>query len=151
MLRDEKPTVYTDDLAHEAARLLRLAGFVLHCASRKTEACYYKWPGRKALIRVATHGKSKRAQISSDVVAALTFKGRHCDDPNTMRLHSQKFELMVWQAIGRYMIKAAEFESSAMEQPAATSGHGVSSAHDRERAEQSRSLCLRALDAPADL
>lgn len=109
MAKLSKPTVSTDDMAHEAARLLKLAGFVLHCPSRYTEACYYKWPGRVALLRVATHAKRKSI-ISGHVIEAITFRGTHLTGPTEMRLHSHKFELIVWRAIGRYMIKSAEHE-----------------------------------------
>lgn len=103
--REPKPLVPTLDMVHEAVRLLKLAGLVLHCPSRKTEACYYKWPGRASLIRVAAHSKGKSI-ISKDVVVSLTFKGSHLEGPNKMRLHPHKFEMRVWQAIGQYMIKS---------------------------------------------
>ena len=113
-----KPTVSIDDMAHEASRLLKLAGFVLHRPSRYTEACYYKFPGRSALLRVATHAKRKSI-ISGDVIEAITFRGTHLTGPTTMRLHSHKFELIIWRAIGRYMINSAEYERRKQEAEAA--------------------------------
>lgn len=105
-----KPTVSVDDMAHEASRLLRMAGFELAMASRYTESCYYRWPGRSALLRVSTHAKRKSI-ISGDVIEAITFRGTHLTGSGAMRLHSHKFELIVWRAIGRYMIKSAEYEA----------------------------------------
>lgn len=105
--REPKPVVSTLDMVHEAARLMKMAGFILHCPSRKTEACYYKLPGRTSLIRVAAHAKTK-SLISRDVVASLTFVGTHLMDTGHMRLRRDQFEKMVHLAVGRYMIKSAE-------------------------------------------
>lgn len=109
--RTHKPDQRTDDLCHRAADMLKRAGFEFHCASMKTEACYYCWPGKKSLLRVAAHSKKERPPGLSHVAAKVTFNGTCLSEPGFMRVADHKVETMVALAIGRYFLKARETET----------------------------------------
>lgn len=63
---------------HLALDLIKKAGFELHTASAKSEACYYFHPARKPyLLRIAQH-RQKRPDIAhSMTVAKITFSTKH--------------------------------------------------------------------------
>lgn len=104
-----KPIVSTLALCDSAAKELRRAGFELRNASTKSEACYYGLPGREALLRIAAHSKQKGKLGMNKVVSTLTFcggAGGVTVASGEMKLHPDKFEQMVAQAIGRYMLRS---------------------------------------------
>ena len=104
----KKPVQDTADLCNRAADMLRGAGFVLHTASRKTEACYYHLPGRNELLRVATHTSNGRTMGLGKVVSKITFGNDASERPGTLRISNEKVESLVAGAIGRYMIQSAK-------------------------------------------
>ena len=63
---------------HLALDLVKKAGFELHTASAKSEACYYFHPARKPyLLRIAQH-KQKRSEMGlSLTIAKVTFSTKH--------------------------------------------------------------------------
>jgi hypothetical protein len=101
-----KPLRCTLELCALAGQMLREAGFVLHTASRKSTATYYRWPGRSDQLRVADHAKDKKPNGLERVVARVTFSGAHAANPGYMRISDDKVEQMVAQAIGRYFMRS---------------------------------------------
>ena len=92
---------YLLELCAEAAKLLKQSGFVLHWASMKSEACYYRFAERGALLRVSTHkGGDGPIGIGLPVVSNVTF----CDP----RFRTHHMETTMAAAIGRYMMKSLE-------------------------------------------
>lgn len=61
-----------------AASLLKHAGFVLAFPSLKSEACYYTYPGRIGLIRIAAHKHNKTHRNYSwgqkKLITKITFR-----------------------------------------------------------------------------
>lgn len=94
----------TKDIIESAVEMLKRAGFEFVCASRVSEAAYYRFPGRVGLLRVAAHGGSKKkTQHGEDVVARLTF-GEKRNDGFT-GIHPEKVEFKTARMIGVYMMK----------------------------------------------
>ena len=105
-----KPDRPVSELCHGAADLLKQAGFVFHCASRSTEACYYRWPGKQSLIRIAAHSKDK-ANGLSHVAGKITFgEDMICDKPGYARISDEAFRSKVARGIGEYFLKAKPAE-----------------------------------------
>jgi len=100
----QRPTL---ELCKDAADLLKAIGFELANVSMDSEACYYRWPGRTELLRIAAHGsKGAPIGIGWPVVSLLTFRGTHKDKPDHMALADEKFDQMVAQAIGWYFLRS---------------------------------------------
>ena len=100
------------ELCNRAADLLRLAGFEFRHASRTTEACYYGWPGRSELIRVAAHAFGGAVQGKADVIAKITYgtdmpQGRGA----TVKISMQSADRRVAEAIGHYFLKVGQREA----------------------------------------
>lgn len=103
-----KPAHDTLELCDRAATMLKACGFEFRNVSRRSEACYYGLPGRKELIRIATHARMKKQNgEATHVVARLTFRGGCLTGENQMRLSEEKFTHMVEMAIGRYHLACA--------------------------------------------
>ena len=101
-----KQTLTTLECCDRASALLKEAGFVLENQSMRTEACYYRWPDRVDLIRIATH-KSKRSMIGlGNVVSRITFNGNRNDQPGEIRICDEAIENRVMWAIGKYFLKS---------------------------------------------
>jgi len=93
------------ELCNRAAEALKAVGFERVQVSMKSEATYYRLPGRHGLLRIATH-KSKRTPIGMDYVAAtLTFNGGK-RDRDTMIMKDSRFEGMLWVAVGQYILRS---------------------------------------------
>lgn len=107
MKKPPLPLIPVLELADRAAKELKAAGFYHAQTSMKSEAAYYRLPGRHGLLRIACH-KSKREPIGMNYVAAtITFCGGkrdrahlHCDD--------MRFNNMIWTAVGQYMMRSAQ-------------------------------------------
>lgn len=94
-------------LCQEAGEMLKRAGFVHHQTSMKTEAVYYKWPGRQEKIRVAEHARKTSGSNRNNIVAKITFRGTHMDPPGMMNISDEKFEKVVAMAIGQYFLRSS--------------------------------------------
>lgn len=105
--KHDRPIRNTLDLCNEAANILKKAGFAPRLASRKSEACYYGWPGRPHLLRVAEHRRKGR-EPNDMIVASVTFHGNCHDTPGTTRITEDKLLQTVAEAIGRYMIRSSD-------------------------------------------
>lgn len=105
---ESRKTYKTLDLCSWVAVLLKGAGFEFRNSSRKTEACYYGWPGNENLLRVGAHGirRGERNEKLGNVVATVTFNGNCHDAPGTIRISLRKAETMVASAIGFYFLKS---------------------------------------------
>ena len=60
----------------EVAELVKKAGFILHENSMQSEACYYRYPGKSGLLRIAAHRYSRtqsRLNPAKNVICCLTF------------------------------------------------------------------------------
>jgi hypothetical protein len=102
-----KPSHDTLALADRMAALLKSAGFALRYVSMKSEACYYAWPGRNEVIRIATHRFGKNHGRPRDingqiVVAKITLCGTHLMKPGQI----------VAAAIGQYFLAAADIDAA---------------------------------------
>lgn len=86
--------------------MLKGAGFEFHCSSRSTEACYYRWPGKRSLLRVARHRKDKTPQGLNHVAGRITFNGTILTGPEEMRISDDKVRAVVALGIGEYFLKA---------------------------------------------
>lgn len=100
-----KPVISTFEACARAADLVKSAGFELRHVSRRSEACYYGLPGRRALLRIAAHSKNDDWVGLTNVVARVTFNGTCLNALGEMRLLPEKLENMVATAIGRYMLR----------------------------------------------
>lgn len=85
-----------------AARMIKAAGFVLRYASMQSEACYYGWPGRTGMLRIAAHkgGKRSDGMGRGPVWARLTIY------PDHGRKNLLKIEHATAMAIGFYFLRA---------------------------------------------
>ena len=92
-------------LAARAGELLKAAGFTVATVSMQSEAVYYRLEGRHGLLRVATHAWGGASGLEH-VCATLTFKGGK-RDRGTMVCCDQRFDLMVWMAVGQYILRSA--------------------------------------------
>ncbi len=111
-----KPTQNTLDLCDRAATMLRAAGFIFVNVSMKTEACYYRWPDRPHLLRIAAHRLKNPPIGLGPVVSKITFNGTHVDRPGMMKIADPKVDAVVEQAIGRYFLRSAFSNAGALEQ-----------------------------------
>ena len=96
-----------------AGDLLKLVGFELRYVSMKSEACYYGWPGRHGLIRVAAHRHWKQDSPTAHlgpVIAKITLRTGYLKALETF--HSRAYLMTairqkIAQTIGRYLIETA--------------------------------------------
>jgi len=102
-MKQPKPSYSTLDLCARAAEMVKQAGFIHHKTSMKTEACYYRWPDRSDLLRIATHSKGGNLMLGK-IVSRITFNGCCYDQPGMMKIADQKVESTVAAAIGRYFM-----------------------------------------------
>ena len=105
-MKQPKPSYSTLDLCACAAEMVKQAGFVHHKTSMKTEACYYRWPDRGDLLRIATHAKGGDP-AQGKIVSRITFNGGLYEPPGMMKIADQKVESTVASAIGRYFLASA--------------------------------------------
>lgn len=101
----KKPEPWVD-LIEYATDMLKKAEFVWHYTSRRSEACYYKFPGYNSLIRIAAHRYSfsarKAESFEMPVVSNLTF-------PPTYQPQSfENVNTRIYTAVGKYFIKGME-------------------------------------------
>ena len=110
MARAAARNIYdTLELCDLASARLKEAGFVLAYSSDSSEACYYRWPDRPEVLRVAAHrfkkGKGyKRDDGAARVASVLTFNHHLSDAPGKMKIAEEKIESMIASAIGRYFL-----------------------------------------------
>lgn len=97
------------EMADRAAEMLKTAGFELRYVSMKSEACYYSWPGRDEVIRIATHRQNGPPRIVNNykMVAKLTFSGTNLIRRGDTAVREDKLRTMVAVAIGTYFLRAA--------------------------------------------
>jgi hypothetical protein len=103
-----------DVLEHccEAAELLKAAGFVHVWTSMKSEAAYYRWPDRSAVIRVAAHKfqRGNNERQNHPIATTLTFNDGK-DALGRMSITDERVRMMTAAAIGLYFMKSrAEME-----------------------------------------
>jgi len=109
MRKEPHPPEVRHDCLHLAARAaerLKAAGFVLVCASMKSEAVYYRLEGRHGVLRIATHASRREPIGMEHVCATLTFKGGK-RDRGTLVCNDSRFDTMVWMAVGQYIMRSA--------------------------------------------
>lgn len=99
-------------LCTRAAIALKRAGFVLVNVSMRSEACYYRIPGRHGLLRVASHGMRHPPSGLGDVVATPTFRPNGpapgSESRGTLRIAEEKIDHMIALAAGQYLLRSAE-------------------------------------------
>lgn len=85
--------------------LLKSAGFELRFVSRKTEACYFAWPGRNEVLRVAAHKSGGDDYGLNKIVSKITFgQDAPKSRPGTLRISEGAFLDLVRRRIGEYML-----------------------------------------------
>lgn len=92
-----------------AVERLKAAGFVHHYTSMKSEACYYRYPGRDCLIRVAVHGSRAPTTLpagSLPTVARITFGSTY--NPKSW----DAVDSQIYRAVGRYFMYKSDGKES---------------------------------------
>jgi hypothetical protein len=97
------------DACRAAGALLLRAGFECRHRSLKSEACYYAWPGRTGLLRVAAHASRTDAIDGAPIIARLTFTyaSPGSRQRQVLDLTPDQLEAATAAAIGRFMIASA--------------------------------------------
>ena len=93
----------------QAAAFVRQAGFILVWTSLKSEACYYAFPGRHGVLRIAAHPKRKdkaMALTNGPTLASATFCMGAVGKDGKVSMSDLHVENTVCNAIGRYMLKS---------------------------------------------
>ena len=104
---DRKPRRSCLELAGLAGDRLKASGFQVVTVSLKSEAVYFRFPGRHGVVRVACHPWHGEKIGMNRVVATLTFRGgRHQRD--TLYCDEMRFDQLLWTAIGQYMERSVE-------------------------------------------
>lgn len=82
--------------------MIKAVGFEFRYASNQTEACYYGWPGKSTILRIAAH-KNDRGMVSGvgKVVSRLTLTSQ-----STKVKSLGAMETIVALAIGRYFLRS---------------------------------------------
>jgi hypothetical protein len=94
-------------LCAQAGERLKAAGFEVVTVSMKTEAVYFRLPGRHGVLRVSAH-QAKKGFIGLDYIAArLTFHGNRFDGHTTLHCSPEKIDTMIALAIGQYVLRSA--------------------------------------------
>lgn len=98
------------ELAHRAAEELKAVGFEHVRTSMRSEATYYRLPGRHGLLRIGCH--PHRPKVGMDyVTSALTFRGGRRDRDH-IHCGEERFQNMLWMAVGQYVMRSAEEKPS---------------------------------------
>jgi hypothetical protein len=95
-----------------AGEILKAAGFELRYTSMKSEACYYGWPGRPDVLRVAAHRHGHEDRWQMPVAATLTFNAANFRERKSGIPHLSRTHLMerLATAVGKYMLRTAGVE-----------------------------------------
>ena len=103
------------DACDRAAKLVRKAGFALVCASMKSTACYYSYPNRHGVLRIATHRKGGRNEWSKDgpTLVSVTFPDGGVRKDCHLYMTEEYIENHVANAIGLYLLRSAVKEHEA--------------------------------------
>ena len=104
----KRKPISTLELCDRASQLLKKVGFILDYTSMKTEACYYRYPEKWGLIRVAAHKVRAQPVGLGPIVAKITFNVNIHDTPGMMRIADEKFQNTVAVVIGRYFIATSK-------------------------------------------
>ena len=98
------------DACDRAAKLVRKAGFALVCASMKSTACYYSYPSRHGVLRIATYRKGGRNEWSKDgpTLVSVTFPDGGVNKDGHLHLTEEYIENHVANAIGLYLLRSTE-------------------------------------------
>jgi hypothetical protein len=96
----------SDDACRHAGEILLRAGFQLRHRSLKSEACYYVWPDRRGLLRIAAHAGRGEVIDGQPIIAKLTFGYASPRDAQkqSLVLTMDQLEAQTAAAIGRFMI-----------------------------------------------
>lgn len=111
-----------------ATTLLRKAGFEVAYVSMRSEAVYFRFPGRPGVLRVADHAGGKGMPGLDRVLAKLTFlPHRLRKEPDTLAIGDTSMHNLVCAAIGRYMIASNDVVTSTYHGPNAKNDRAASS------------------------
>jgi len=94
---------------------LRAAGFVVANVSMKSEATYWRLPGRHGLIRVASH-RSRERNLNSmqGVLARITFRGGR-SNRGQVWISDERLDSQIALAIGVYILRSSGYQLSTYE------------------------------------
>lgn len=104
-----KVFITPEEACAQAEGFLLKAGFAFARASRLSEARYFKFPGRHAVLRVATHKKCARNPLMADgpTVSSITFSAKAAGASGLLKVSSGYVEWTTATAIGIYMLRSA--------------------------------------------
>lgn len=119
------------EVLEACAGMIRAAGFHLEHVSSVSEARYFVWPGRRPMLRLATHSRKRPPQGLPPIVSKLTIGNRHDDPYDHVTIDPQKIPGMVAAAIGRYMMASAPGWRADGSQKSFTVGLAVVASTDR--------------------
>lgn len=107
MRTEGKIAVAPEDACAEAERFVLATGFVFDGASGRSEARYFRFPGRLGVLRIAAHRKGARNgdMRSGPAIASVTFSRKATHD-GLLRVSKIYVEWQTATAIGLYMMRA---------------------------------------------
>lgn len=108
MKRSPRPVHDVLELCAATGERLKAAGFEVASVSMRSEAVYYRLPGREGLLRVATHSSRHPPIGLGDVLASITFRGREVVEGRfVLRGTPEGIENTIYRAVGQYMMRSA--------------------------------------------
>lgn len=92
----------------KAAEFIKRAGFNLVWVSMQSTSCYYKFPNRHGVLRIATHRKGGRNEWSIDgpTIVSITFPEGSIKKDGYLHLSNEYIENYSANAIGLYLIRS---------------------------------------------
>lgn len=105
--RRPAPIIRTLDACDLAAAMLRAAGYEVAHVSLRSEATYYRLPGRAGVIRVAAHRHEKPPIGLDPVLAKITFSPHKFSGPDHIGIREEAMRGRVYTAIGQHFVKSA--------------------------------------------
>ena len=96
----------SEDACRRAGEIVLAAGFQLRHRSLKSEACYYAFPGRQGLLRIAAHAAKGDLVEGQRILSRLTFtyESAKAAEKRSLLLTKDQLEAQTAAAIGRFLI-----------------------------------------------
>jgi hypothetical protein len=97
------------EACRRAGEIVMAAGFQLRHRSLKSEACYYGFPGRQGLLRIAAHAGKAEIIDGQLIIAKLTFTyaSPKAAQQQSLLLTRDQLEAQTASAIGRFIIASS--------------------------------------------
>lgn len=97
----------------QATNYVMAAGLEHVVDSMKSEATYWRFPGRWGVLRIATHkkGGGRNGYGNGPTISSITFHDAAAAPDGFLRLMPNAIEWTVAQSVGLYMIRAGHIAS----------------------------------------